>query len=162
MLTSPKRRLRLASFLVAGLMAVLSATPTALRADELRGAPLVPRPATGPDELAPMTGSGAVAHAVDDEGTLWLAVSLRGAAPSRLYELFLVCGPTVEEACGYAPLGWLGTSEGGDADSGEIGVELGSLEAGPFGSGERRDHVTVVDWRGGGSFVSAPLAYGMP
>jgi hypothetical protein len=127
------------------------------------GAPVARYYAATAEEAAHVVpGFGAVAHAVDDEGTLWLAVSLRGAAPLTVHEVFLVCGPTVEESCGYAAVGSVTTDERGDADSGEVALAPGALEAGPFGASARRDHLTIVDWAANTSYVGAALAYALP
>jgi hypothetical protein len=138
--------------------------PTPASADDTRGVPLARHEAPSHGEPAPppTPGFGAVAHGVDDEGTLWLAVSLRGAAPLTVHGVFLVCGPTVAEACGYAEVGSVTTDGRGDADSAEIMVGLTTLEAMPVAAGERRDHLTVVDWSTNTAYVSASVAYALP
>jgi hypothetical protein len=118
--------------------------------------------ATAEDAARLGPGAGAVAYGVDDEGTLWLAVSLRGAAPDAVHEVYLVCGPTVAEACGYAPLFELMTDARGDAAGAEAPVALTALEAAPFGAGARLDHLTVVELTGFGAYVSDPLSYAVP
>jgi hypothetical protein len=157
-------RAGLAGWLVAALLAISSAPPLVAQADEVHGAALRRHDGEAGGEATDGFGPGfgAVAHGVDDEGTLRLAVSLRGAAPATSHELYLVCGPAVEAACGYARVGLLVTDERGDADSGELAVPPGTLAAEPFGAGARRDHLTVVDWATNTAYVSASLEYAVP
>ena len=149
------------AFVLGLLLPALIAPPSAA-ADAGLGllARYAPATADAPDGLVP--GSGSVAYAVDDEGTLWLAVALRGAAPDAAHEVHLVCGPTVSEACGDALLAVVVSDARGDADSAEIPVTRGDLEAAPFGAGARLDHLTIVDLLGFEAYVSDPLMYVVP
>ena len=154
-----RRRVRA---LLLGLLlpACVAASPTAV--DDGLGLLFRYAPATAEEDSRLVPGYGSVAYAVDEEGTLWLAVSLRHAAPDTAHEVSLVCGPTVAAACGGALLAVLVTDARGDADSAEIPVTAGDREATPFGVGARRDHLTIAELAGFVAYVSDPLRYTVP
>jgi hypothetical protein len=152
--------------LLGGLVACLLSVGGIGSTGEARAAGAIPihryEPPTAGDEARPSDGFGSVGYALDDDGVLWLAISLRGAAADVPHEISLVCGPTVEGSCGYRPIGTLLTGPDGDGDVFELAVPLADPFLAPFEPGERIDHITIVDPLGAPAYVSAPLRYDLP
>jgi len=90
------------------------------------------------------TGFGFFNYNVDANGDLRVVVSLKNAVPNTTYEIFLVCGPTHASACGFISIGFLTTNGQGNGNSGAIDIPLATLQALPFGSGTRNDHIDLL------------------
>jgi len=102
----------------------------------------------------------------DDTGALTIDLTLRGARPETTYGIFLTCGPTIALSCGFIQIGTVTTNAAGNARSGDIVVPVATLQAAPFGSGQRSDEITMVtkvgDLSAGGFDQAMPFTYTVP
>ena len=116
------------------------------------------------DNVGPTAGF--VKFDQDDTGALTVAVSMHDGMPNTTYAVFLTCGPTIALSCGFLQIGTITTNGAGNGRSGAIVVPLRTLQAAPFGSGERADEITLVralgDLGAGGFDQVTPLAYTVP
>ena len=110
--------------------------------------------------------AGSVKFRQDETGALTIDVSLRGARPDTTYGIFLTCGPTIVLSCGFVKIGTVTTDAAGNARSGDLFVPVTTLQAAPFGSGQRTDEITIVtdlgDLSAGGFDQVTPLVYTVP
>lgn len=168
---SASRLVQLLALIAAVLMiaSVASATPnTKLNMiQDSAGCGGAGQPACGAadSDMAGPTGFGFVNFNQDDEGNLRVVVSLKDATPNTTYEIFLVCGPTHALACGFITIGFLTTNVQGNGNSGAIIVDVTTLQAAPFGSGARTDHIDLLQGVGdlsAGFYVVTPVAYTVP
>ena len=110
--------------------------------------------------------AGSVKFGQDDTGALTIDVTLRGARPETTYGIFLTCGPTIALSCGFIQIGTVTTNAAGNARSGDIVVPVATLQAAPFGSGQRSDEITMVtkvgDLSAGGFDQAMPFTYTVP
>ena len=122
----------------------------------------------GPGGACDNTGvaAGFVRFEQDETGGLTIDVTLRGARPETTYVIGMNCGPTIALACGFILIGGLTTNAAGNARSGDIVVPVATLQAAPFGSGQRADEITIVtqvgDLSAGGFDQVKPLVYTVP
>lgn len=110
-------------------------------------------------------GFGFVNYNQNAEGELRVVVALKNATPNTTYEIFLVCGPTHATACGFITIGFLTTNGQGNGNSGAIHVPVTTLQAPPFGSGARTDHVDLLASVGdlsAGFYAATPVSYIVP
>ena len=110
--------------------------------------------------------AGFVKFEQDATGGLTIDVMLRGARPETTYRIFLTCGPTIAQSCGFLEIGTVTTNAAGVAHSGDIVVPVATLQATPFGSGQRADEITIVREigdRSAGAFDQVtPFTYAVP
>ena len=122
----------------------------------------------GPGGACDNTGvaAGFVTFEQDATGALTIDVTLRGARPETTYLIALNCGPTIALACGYVFVGAVTTNTAGNGRSGDVVVSVATLQAAPFGSGQRSDEITMVvhdgDLSAGGFDQITPFAYTVP
>src|SRR2546422_1427615 len=110
--------------------------------------------------------AGFVKFEQDDTGGLNIDVMLRGARPETSYRVFLTCGPTIAQSCGFIQIGTVITNAAGIGRSGDMVVPVATLQAKPFGSGQRADEITIVRQigdRSAGAFDQvSPFTYTVP
>jgi hypothetical protein len=160
--------------LVAGISAMIAGMSTATSAGIAFATPntkvdFVQDVATGGSfadlDMAGPTGFGFVNFNQDDAGNLRVVASLKNAEPNTTYEIFLVCGPTHDTACGFISIGTLTTNGQGNGNSGAIDVPLATLQAAPFGSGDRTDHIDLLKGVGdlsAGVYAVSGIDYTVP
>ena len=108
---------------------------------------------------------GTVTYDQDATGALLVVVALDAGKPSRTYPVLLGCGPV---PCGSIRIGSLETDAEGRGVSDVITVPVESLQAPPFGPGERNDRVVLVDpdpptrRSGPGTLVALNITYTVP
>jgi hypothetical protein len=116
---------------------------------------------TGTLDMDGPTGYGFVNFNQDENGTLRVTVAIKNAEPYANYTVYLTCGPTHAAACGFIVIGNITTNGQGNGNSDSIYVDLATLQAAPFGSGERTDHIdiggTSGDW-----LVAGGIDYSVP
>jgi hypothetical protein len=115
------------------------------------------------DMIGP-TGFGFVNFNQDAKYDLRVTISLKNAQCDTEYVIFLVAGPTHAQAMGYISIGTLTTNEVGNGNQ-EIQVPLSTLQAYPFGSGGRTDHIDMLKGVGdasAGCYVAAGINYFVP
>ena len=76
-------------------------------------------------------------------GNLLLRIRLEFGQPNSKYEVFLVCGPSHANSCGFISIGSLAT-DGVGAGAASITVSAAVLQGAPFGPGFRNDHLDLV------------------
>jgi len=120
----------------------------------------------GPGGACDMAGptAGFLNYNQDDTDNLRVVVSMKDGKPNTTYEIWLVCGPTHASACGFITIGTLTTNVQGNGTA-SLSVDLATLQAAPFGSGDRTDHVDLGQGVGdlsAGFFAASVLAYTIP
>lgn len=116
-------------------------------------------------DMAGPTGFGFVNYNQDDQGNLRVVASLKNAQPNMTYHIFLACGPTHATACGFMDIGMVTTNGQGNGNSGAVMVPLATLQATPFGSGARTDHIDILAGVGdtsAGVYVTSNVDYLVP
>ena len=112
------------------------------------------------------TTAGFVKFEQDDTGGLNIDVMLHGARPETSYRVFLTCGPTIAQSCGFIQIGTVITNAAGIGRSDDMVVPVATLQAKPFGSGQRADEITIVREvgdRSAGAFDQVtPFTYTVP
>jgi hypothetical protein len=86
---------------------------------------------------------GTVRYSQRPSDTLVLNIRLVFAHPQTTYQVFLVCGPSHDESCGFITIGELATDEAGMGE-GQFVVPSQQLQAPPFGPGYRTDHIDLL------------------
>lgn len=159
---------------VAGISAMIAAMTTAAHAGTAFATPntkvdFIQDVATGGSiadlDMAGPTGFGFVNFNQDNAGNLRVVASLKNAEPNTTYEIFLVCGPTHDTACGFISIGTLTTNGQGNGNSGAVDVPLATLQAAPFGAGDRTDHIDLIQGPGdlsAGAYVVSGIDYTVP
>jgi hypothetical protein len=118
-----------------------------------------------PVDMAGPTGFGWVNYYTIGDGDLKVTVALHHAEPNTTYEIFLVCGPTHDTACGFTVIGSLTTDAYGRGRANQIIVRLATLQAPPYGSGDRTDHIDLLKSAGdlsGGLYAAGNINYTVP
>jgi len=80
---------------------------------------------------------------VQPSGNLGIRINLEFGQPNTKYEVFLVCGPAHNAACGFISIGTLATDAAGAGAFG-VSVPAAVLLAPPFGPGFRNDHLDLL------------------
>lgn len=116
-------------------------------------------------DMAGPTGFGFVNYNQDEEGNLRVVASLKNAQPNTTYHIFLTCGSTHATACGFLDIGTLTTNDQGNGNSGAVMVTVATLQAAPFGSGARTDHIDMLAGNGdtsAGVYATSNVDYLVP
>ena len=107
------------------------------------------------------TGFGFVNFNQNGQDDLRLLVSLKNAEPNTTYEgMFLVCGPTHDDACGFVDIGSLTTDDDGNG-SANMWLDVETLQASPFGPGSRTDHFDLIG-PAGDVYAASGIDYTVP
>jgi hypothetical protein len=77
---------------------------------------------------------GLLKYSQTSDGSLQLSITFGGVDPNTQYAVDLACGPSHDQACGFAQVGTI-TTNGSGAGSGNFTVPVATLN----GSPQRRD-----------------------
>jgi hypothetical protein len=108
-----------------------------------------------PDMNGPRIGT--VQYSQRFDGSLVLEIRLVFAHPLTTYQVFLVCGPSHDQACDSVTLGVLTTDGAGTGQAG-FQIPVFALQFPPFRPGYRTDHIDLL--QGTGDFTKGVLAAG--
>ena len=117
----------------------------------------------GPED---MNGSriGTVQYSQETDGSLVLKIRLVFAHPQTKYQVFLVCGPSHAQACGFITMMAVNTDATGMGE-GNFNIPVSQLQAPPFGPGYRTDHIDLAQGVGDisrGGLTAGALNYFVP
>ena len=86
---------------------------------------------------------GFVNFKFDKASDLTVHIFMKDGSANTTYIIFLVAGPTHATGQGYVNVGTLTTNPKGKSNS-SISIPLATLQATPFGSGNRTDHFDIM------------------